>query len=57
MLVLYLCLLYQEAHKANSAVSNVSSVKRQEAAAEYAATQAVLKIMVEQEVHQEKLQT
>lgn len=35
--------------------SNVSSVKRQEAAAEYAATQAVLKIMAEQECHQEKL--
>lgn len=42
--------------KANSIRSNVSSVKRQEAAAEYAATQAVLKIMAEQERHQEKLQ-
>ncbi|XP_029682376.1 uncharacterized protein [Takifugu rubripes] len=42
--------------KANSVVSNVSSAKRQEAAAEYAATQAVLKIMAEQEGHQEKLQ-
>lgn len=41
--------------KANSILSNVSSVKRQEAAAEYAATQAVLKIMAEQEYHREKL--
>ncbi|XP_045069949.1 uncharacterized protein LOC123484001 [Coregonus clupeaformis] len=42
--------------KATSIRSNVSSVKRQEAAAEYAATKAVLKIMAEQECHQEKLQ-
>lgn len=42
--------------KANSILSHASSVKRQEAAAEYAATQAVLKIMAEQELHQEKLQ-
>lgn len=41
--------------KANSILSHASSVKRQEAAAEYAATQAVLKIMAEQELHQEKL--
>ena len=44
------------ASKSNSIRSNVSSVKRQEAAAEYAATQAVLKIMAEQEHRQEKLQ-
>ena len=42
--------------KVNSILSNVSSVKRQEAAAEYAGTQAVLKIMAEQELHREKLQ-
>ncbi|XP_062421503.1 uncharacterized protein LOC134132867 [Pungitius pungitius] len=36
--------------------SNASSIKRQEAAAEYAATQAVLKIMAEQDCQQEKLQ-
>ncbi|XP_040928809.1 uncharacterized protein LOC114866078 isoform X2 [Betta splendens] len=42
--------------KINSLRSDTSSVKRQEAAAEYAATQAVLKIMAEQESYQEKLQ-
>ncbi|KAL3970370.1 KRAB domain-containing zinc finger protein [Sarotherodon galilaeus] len=42
--------------KASSIHSNVSSLRRQEAAAEYAATQAVLQIMAEQEGHQEKLQ-
>jgi len=42
--------------KATSIRSNVSSVKRQEAAAEDAATRAVLRIMTEQECHQEKLQ-
>ena len=42
--------------KVNSVLSNVSSVKRQEAAAEYAATQAVLKIMAEQDLHQDELQ-
>lgn len=41
--------------KDNSIHSNVSSVKRQEAPAEYEATRAVLKIMAEQEGHQEKL--
>lgn len=41
---------------ANSIHSNTLSLKRQEAAAEYAATQAALKIMAEQESHQEKLQ-
>ncbi|XP_056292769.1 uncharacterized protein LOC130207974 [Pseudoliparis swirei] len=42
--------------KATSIRSNISSVKRQEAAAEYAATRAVLKIMAEQDCQQEKLQ-
>ncbi|KAG1940147.1 hypothetical protein F2P79_016875 [Pimephales promelas] len=42
--------------KSNSIHSSVSSSKRQEAAAEYAHTQAVLKIMVEQESHQAELQ-
>lgn len=42
--------------KAYSVHSHISSVKKQEAAAEYAATQAVLKMMAEQEFHQEKLQ-
>lgn len=44
------------ASNCSKAHSTVSSVKRQEAAAEYAATQAVLKIMAEQECQQEKLQ-
>lgn len=39
-----------------SICSHASSVKRQEAAAEYAVTQAVLKIMTVQEHHQKKLQ-
>ncbi|XP_038128833.1 uncharacterized protein LOC119791927 [Cyprinodon tularosa] len=43
--------------KACSAVSNGSSAKRQEAAAEYEATKAVLKIMTEQEKFREKIQT
>jgi len=42
--------------KATSIRSNISSVKRQEAAAEYAATRAVLRIMAEQECQQEKQQ-
>ncbi|KAL6489210.1 hypothetical protein MHYP_G00029510 [Metynnis hypsauchen] len=41
--------------KANTIVSSVSSAKRQEAAAEYAATKAVLQIMSEQ--HREKFQS
>ncbi|XP_067369271.1 uncharacterized protein [Channa argus] len=41
--------------KVNSMYSNTSSIKRQEAAAEYAATQAVLKIMTEQESYQQRL--
>ncbi|XP_054866973.1 uncharacterized protein LOC129349027 [Amphiprion ocellaris] len=43
--------------KVNSIHSNASSAKRQEAAAEYAATQAVLKIMTEQKCYKDKLQT
>lgn len=41
--------------KVNTIVSDISSAKRQEAAAEYAATKAVLQIMTEQEQHREKL--
>lgn len=42
--------------KANTVISNVSSSKRQEAAAEYEATKAVLQIMTEQEKCREKMQ-
>ncbi|XP_032425349.1 uncharacterized protein LOC116724101 isoform X1 [Xiphophorus hellerii] len=43
--------------KASTVISNGSSAKRQEAAAEYEATKAVLKIMAEQEKFREKMQT
>ena len=42
--------------KASTIISNGSSAKRQLAAAEYEATNAVLKIMIEQEKHREKMQ-
>ncbi|KAL3986557.1 KRAB domain-containing zinc finger protein [Sarotherodon galilaeus] len=42
--------------KANTVLSNGSSSKRQEAAAEYEATKAVLQIMTEQEKYRERMQ-